>query len=103
MVIIYLLQTPTKLPSLPRAMAHTLRSTSTLAPGSTGGSSIRQPNGHHAISHQQSSALVARIAAKKAELDNLKQLRDLSDSLSRQMQALENKIATLNDGTEGRI
>lgn len=84
-------------------MAHTLRSTSSIAPGATGGSSIRQPSGHHAISHQQSSALVARIAAKRAELDNLKELRDLSGALSRQMQVLENKIVTLNDGTEGRI
>lgn len=50
---------------------------------------------------QQSSALSARIAAKKAELENLRQLRDLSGTLAVQMQALENKVSTLKDGTEG--
>ncbi|RMJ28224.1 DASH complex subunit DAD2 [Aspergillus sp. HF37] len=64
---------------------------------------MRQPSGHHAISQQQSSALAGRIASKKAELDNLKQLRDLSGALSSQMQMLEGKIATLKDGTEGWI
>ena len=84
-------------------MAHTLRSSSMITPGATGGSSIRQPGGHHAISQQQSSALAARIASKKAELDNLKQLRDLSGVLSKQMQMLEAKIVTLKDGTEGAM
>lgn len=50
---------------------------------------------------QQSSALAARIASKKAELDNLKELRDLSGVLASQMQALEEKLSTLKDGTEG--
>jgi DASH complex subunit DAD2 len=45
--------------------------------------------------------LSARIAAKKAELENLRQLRDLSGTLATQMQALETKVSTLNDGTEG--
>jgi len=54
---------------------------------------IRQP--------QPSSALSTRIAAKKAELENLRQLRDLSGTLAMQMQALESKIGTLKDGTEG--
>jgi hypothetical protein len=36
-------------------------------------------------------ALSARIAAKKAELENLRQLRDLSGTLAIQMQALDNK------------
>ncbi|KAJ9398563.1 hypothetical protein DTO282F9_4518 [Paecilomyces variotii] len=49
---------------------------------------------------QQSSALAARIASKKAELDNLKELRDLSGVLASQMQALEEKLSTLKDGTE---
>ncbi|KAJ6016699.1 DASH complex subunit DAD2 [Penicillium sp. IBT 35674x] len=53
---------------------------------------LRQP--------QPSSALSTRIAAKKAELENLRQLRDLSGTLAMQMQALESKIATLKDGTE---
>lgn len=56
---------------------------------------IRQP--------QPSSALSTRIAAKKAELENLRQLRDLSGTLAMQMQALESKIGTLKDGTEGQF
>lgn len=46
--------------------------------------------------------LVARINEKKAELENLKQLRDLSGGLAAQMQALEDKLSTLSDGTEGQ-
>src|SRR5438045_7842237 len=49
----------------------------------------------------QSPALVARINEKKIELENLKQLRDLSAGLAAQMQALEEKLSTLADGTEG--
>ena len=48
-----------------------------------------------------SPALVARIEEKKAELDNLKQLRDLSADIATQMEALEQKLSTLSDGTEG--
>jgi uncharacterized protein YlxW (UPF0749 family) len=59
---------------------------------------MRQPSGSQS---QQSSALSARIAAKKAELENLRQLRDLSGTLATQMQALENKVSTLKEGTEG--
>lgn len=59
------------------------------------GGGLRQP------ASQPSSALSTRIAAKKAELENLRQLRDLSGTLAMQMQALESKIATLKDGTEG--
>lgn len=59
------------------------------------GAGLRQPGS------QPSSALSTRIAAKKAELENLRQLRDLSGTLAMQMQALESKIATLKDGTEG--
>lgn len=47
------------------------------------------------------SILQARIEEKKAELENLKQLRDLSAALAGQMQMLEEKLATLSDGTEG--
>lgn len=50
----------------------------------------------------QSPALVARINEKKVELENLKQLRDLSAGLAGQMQMLEERLATLADGTEGR-
>jgi DASH complex subunit DAD2 len=50
----------------------------------------------------QSPILLARINEKKAELENLKQLRDLSAGLAGQMEMLEEKLATLSDGTEGR-
>ncbi|KAL2110668.1 hypothetical protein VUR80DRAFT_874 [Thermomyces stellatus] len=47
-----------------------------------------------------SPALLARIEEKKAELDNLKQLRDLSADVATQMEVLEQKLSTLSDGTE---
>ena len=72
------------------AMAYSSRPTSILP-----GAGLRQP------AAQPSSALSMRIAAKRAELENLRQLRDLSGTLAMQMQALESKIATLKDGTEG--
>jgi len=50
-----------------------------------------------------SPILLARISEKKAELENLKQLRDLSAGLAGQMQMLEEKLATLSDGTEGTL
>lgn len=52
-------------------------------------------------SAQQSSILSARIASKRAELEDLKQLRDVSGALASQMEALEQKLSTLRDGTEG--
>lgn len=48
----------------------------------------------------QSSILQARIGEKKAELENLRQLRDLSAGLAGQMQQLEDKLSTLSDGTQ---
>ncbi|KAI2784024.1 DASH complex subunit Dad2-domain-containing protein [Daldinia loculata] len=48
----------------------------------------------------QSSALLARVNEKKAELENLKELRELSAAVANQMEALEQKLATLSDGTE---
>lgn len=45
--------------------------------------------------------LVARITEKRAELENLKQLRDLSAGVATQMQTLEEKLSMLSDGTEG--
>ncbi|KAI9796875.1 MAG: hypothetical protein M1833_005924 [Piccolia ochrophora] len=48
----------------------------------------------------QPSGLVSRINEKKLELENLRQLRDLSAGLAGQMQTLEEKLATLADGTE---
>ncbi|OGM39456.1 hypothetical protein ABOM_012019 [Aspergillus bombycis] len=79
------------------------RPTSMLPSVSSTGSSFRQPSTHHAAPQQQSSALAARIASKKAELDNLKQLREMSGALAMQMQVLEEKIGTLKDGTEGSL
>jgi len=49
----------------------------------------------------QSPMLVARINEKRAELEGLKQLRDLSAGLASQMQTLQEKLSTLSDGTEG--
>ncbi|KAI4164491.1 MAG: hypothetical protein LQ342_001804 [Letrouitia transgressa] len=46
--------------------------------------------------------LIARINEKKAELENLKELRDLSAGLASQMQTLEDKLSTLSDGAEGQ-
>lgn len=50
----------------------------------------------------QSPVLLARINEKKAELANLKELQALSAGLADQMQTLEEKLATLSDGTEGK-
>ncbi|EFZ02159.1 hypothetical protein MHUMG1_00937 [Metarhizium humberi] len=47
-----------------------------------------------------SPALLARIEEKKAELQSLRELRDLSAAVSNQMEALEQKLTTLSDGTE---
>jgi DASH complex subunit DAD2 len=52
-------------------------------------------------SSTQSSALQHRINEKRVELENLKQLRDLSAGLAGQMEQLEEKLSTLSDGTEG--
>ena len=49
----------------------------------------------------QSPILVARIAEKKAELANLKELQALSAGLADQMQMLADKLGTLSSGTEG--
>ncbi|EPS37176.1 hypothetical protein H072_9241 [Dactylellina haptotyla CBS 200.50] len=44
--------------------------------------------------------LVNRINEKKIELENLKQLRDLSANLAKQLRELEGKLGTLTNGTE---
>jgi DASH complex subunit DAD2 len=46
-------------------------------------------------------SLQARVNDKRAELENLKELRDLSAAVASQMETLEQKLATLSDGTEG--
>jgi len=55
------------------------------------------------MSGTHSPALVTRVNEKKAELANLKELRDLSAQLASQMEMLENKLATLADGTQGEF
>lgn len=56
--------------------------------------------GLSAASSAQSTALIARVAEKKAELASLRQLQGLSGTLVAQMQQLEEKLSTLNDGTQ---
>lgn len=63
------------------------------------GSTTSNPN---AQSTGQSAALLSRINEKKAELENLKELRELSAAVANEMEALEQKLSTLSDGTEGR-
>ncbi|KAL9098270.1 MAG: hypothetical protein Q9187_009688, partial [Circinaria calcarea] len=64
-------------------------------------SNLRHPSiGGSQNAAGQSPVLVARINEKRAELESLKQLRDLSAGLAEQMQSLEQKLATLSDGTE---
>ncbi|KAJ4524772.1 DASH complex subunit dad2 [Exophiala dermatitidis] len=68
-------------------------------PGNTTSSSsgLRQPS--HSHSHSQ-SLLQTRIAAKRAELENLRALRDLSANLATQLSTLEEKLGTLRDGSQ---
>ncbi|CAD0013875.1 unnamed protein product [Aureobasidium pullulans] len=54
-------------------------------------------------SNSQTSALQQRINEKRAELENLKQLRELSAGLAGQMEQLEEKLSTLLDGTQAHI
>jgi DASH complex subunit DAD2 len=67
---------------------------------------LRQPSTSgnvNSTSTGQSQVLLARINEKKLELENLRQLRDLSAALAGQMSVLEEKLATLADGTEGML
>jgi DASH complex subunit DAD2 len=67
-------------------------------------SHLRQPSisgNTNSASTGQSQVLLARINEKKLELEDLRQLRDLSAGLAGQMSVLEEKLATLADGTEG--
>ncbi|KAI8724586.1 DASH complex subunit DAD2 [Fusarium sp. LHS14.1] len=61
---------------------------------------MRNPSASAASSAGQSPALLQRIEEKKAELENLRELRDLSAAVATQMEALEQKLSTLSDGTE---
>lgn len=46
--------------------------------------------------------LLARINEKKAELEDLRQLRDLSANMAAQVQKLEERLSTLSNGAEGQ-
>ena len=59
-----------------------------------------QPNHTTQSTSSSNSALQSRINQKRQELENLRQLRDLSAHLATQMGTLEEKLATLRDGTE---
>ncbi|RDA93740.1 hypothetical protein CP533_0227 [Ophiocordyceps camponoti-saundersi (nom. inval.)] len=48
----------------------------------------------------QSPALAARIEEKRAELEHLKELRDLSSAMATQMEALEQRLSTLSEGAQ---
>ncbi|KAL8662528.1 MAG: hypothetical protein Q9202_004673 [Teloschistes flavicans] len=64
-------------------------------------SGLRHPSlGTQQASSGQSPMLLARINEKKVELENLKQLRDLSANLAAQVQKLEERLSTLSDGAE---
>lgn len=64
-------------------------------------SHIRPSSGlAHPSASTQASQLQTRINEKKLELENLRQLRDLSAGLAGQMQQLEEKLGTLSSGTE---
>jgi DASH complex subunit DAD2 len=65
----------------------------------TNTSFLRQPSQTQTQTQTQTqSALQTRINAKRAELENLLQLRDLSANLANQLSTLEQKLGTLKDG-----
>ncbi|KAK9490932.1 DASH complex subunit Dad2-domain-containing protein [Lipomyces doorenjongii] len=65
----------------------------TFVPTSTTGATFSSSTQHNTI-------LASRIAEKKQELESLMQLRDLSSNFATQMVQLQEKLATLVDGTE---
>ncbi|KAB8670372.1 hypothetical protein FH972_026285 [Carpinus fangiana] len=75
-------------------------SASTYQPGHSAHPSLGGSGAYGSSSQQQASpALLARIAEKKTELANLRELRDSSAQLATHMASLEAKLATLSDGT----
>ncbi|KAM5433942.1 DASH complex subunit dad2 [Microsporum canis] len=73
-------------------MSYNKRTTAIFPSSVTGSLSSRPGN--------QSSSLAALVAAKRAELEDIRQLRDASNTLTTQLEALEAKLATLQDGAE---
>jgi DASH complex subunit DAD2 len=53
------------------------------------------------IPRPQQSPLTVRLAQKKQELQSLQQLQNMSADLVGQLEALQEKLDTLADGTEG--
>ncbi|EEQ28517.1 DASH complex subunit dad2 [Microsporum audouinii] len=76
-------------------MSYNKRTTAIFPSSVTGSLSSRPGN--------QSSSLAALVAAKRAELEDIRQLRDASNTLTTQLEALEAKLATLQDGAEGGL
>lgn len=71
-------------------------------PSRSRASNLRHPSMPYAgHGSGQSPALVARLAEKKQELENYRELRELSAKLAGQMQMLEDKLATVASGAEG--
>ena len=81
-------------------MAQPNRLPPTLRHPSMGGFGTSSASSANSGLGSSSSTLVARINEKKAELENLRQLRDLSGALAAQMEALQERVSTLADGTE---
>ncbi|KAF3492069.1 uncharacterized protein GIQ15_01586 [Arthroderma uncinatum] len=73
-------------------MSYNKRTTAIFPSSVTGSLSSRPGN--------QSSSLAAHVTAKRAELEDIQQLRDTSSALTTQLEALEAKLATLQDGAE---
>ena len=79
-------------------MAYTTRAPS--QPSTSNTSSLRPSHSHSLSNQPASAALQARINQKRAELENLTQLRDLSSNLTQQLETLEAKLGTLRDGAQ---
>ncbi|KAK2735970.1 hypothetical protein FQN57_001043 [Myotisia sp. PD_48] len=80
-------------------MSHRARLT-TIPQSTPGASSIGASGAFAPRSGNQPSNLAARVAAKRAELENIQRLRDASIALTTQLETLEAKLATLHDGAQ---
>lgn len=81
-------------PSMPSAGA--LNSNNARGASSIGGPGL----GSQAGASGNHQALLTRLNEKTAELENLKELKELSAQMAGQMQALEEKLGTLGQGAE---
>ena len=71
--------------------------TSTITANASNTSSSLRNN---SLSQPGQSALQARINSKRLELQNLQQLRDLSQTLTTHLETLEGKLGSLRDGAQ---